>query len=110
MIEFLRKVWVFVRPYRARFIGGLLCGAVYGVVNGLLLGTVRMVIQLIFEGGTNFHQKLMEAPAWVRPITVPLARIVPEISAPSADHHLEWILIVGAIPAVMIVRNTLQYL
>src|ERR1700744_3462126 len=110
MTEFLRKLWGFIRPYRVRFFLGLLCGIFYGVVNGLLIGTVRMVIQLVFEGGTNFHQKLLEAPTWIRPIAVPLSKIVPEISAPAPDNHLAWILIVAAIPAVMIIRNTLQYL
>jgi len=47
MIEFLRQLWGFVRPYRGRFSIGLLCGIFYGLVNGLLLGTVNVVIQWV---------------------------------------------------------------
>jgi len=110
MIDFLRKIWVFVHPYRGRFFLGLFCGAVYGVANGLLIGTVQMVIQLMFEGGTNFHKKLMDAPAWIHPLTTRLAAMVPEISAPAQNNHLAWCLIIAAIPVVMLLRNTLQYL
>jgi hypothetical protein len=37
MIAFLRRLWAFVRPYRFRFILGLLCGIIYGLTNGALL-------------------------------------------------------------------------
>ena len=50
MTDFLRQLWGFVRPYRGRFILGLLCGIFYGLVNGLLMGTVRVVVQLVFDG------------------------------------------------------------
>ncbi len=110
MIAFLRKMWTFVRPYRTRFIAGLICGALYGMANGVLIGTVRVVIQLIFEGETNFHQKLTDAPAWIRPLSAKLAALMPEISAPAPENRLEWLLIVTAIPAVMVLRNLLQYL
>ncbi len=110
MIAFLRKMWTFVRPYRLRFIAGLICGALYGMANGLLIGTVRVVIQLIFEGETNFHQKLTDAPAWIRPLSAKLAALMPEFSAPAPENRMEWLLIVAAIPAVMVLRNLLQYL
>ena len=29
MTEFLRQLWVFIRPYRGRFLLGLLCGLLY---------------------------------------------------------------------------------
>jgi len=110
MIDFLRKIWKFVHPYRARFFLGLFCGILYGFVNGLLIATVRVVVQLVFEGGTNLHQKLMEAPRWIRPVSQSLAAVVPEIHAPKPENHLGWFLVVAAIPAIMLVRNTLQYL
>ena len=53
MTDFLRKIWKFVRPYRARFFLGLFCGILYGFVNGLLIGTVRVVVQLVFVRGTR---------------------------------------------------------
>src|SRR5277367_625042 len=110
MIDFLRQLWKFVRPYRGRFFLGLLCGISYALVNGLLLGTVKVVVQLVFEGETNLHQQLENAPRWIQPLSHRLAALVPEIHAPAANDTFSWVLIIGAIPAIMLVRNTLQYL
>ena len=110
MIDFLRQLWTFVRPYRGRFFLGLLCGTFYGVVNGLLIGTVKIVIQLVFEKECNLHQQLEAAPRWIHPLAHKLAAVVPDIHAPADNDHLGWLLIIGAIPAIMLLRNTLQYL
>ena len=50
MILFLRALWEFVRPYRLRFFLGLVCGALYGATNGLLIAAVKVVVQLVFKG------------------------------------------------------------
>jgi len=110
MIDFLKKLWGFVRPYRGRFFLGLLCGILFGLVNGLLLGAVKVVVQLVFEGGTNLHQQLESAPRWIHPLSHQLASLVPELHAPAANDTVRWLLIIGVIPAIMVLRNTLQYL
>ncbi len=110
MKDFLRQLWGFVRPYRGRFFLGLLCGIGYGLVNGVLLFTVRMVVQLVFSHKTDLHTQLEKAPHWIHPVSERLAALVPEFDAPKADDTLGWVLIIGAIPAIMLVRNTLQYL
>ena len=108
MIEFLRSVWSFVRPYRVRFFLGLLCGVLYGLTNGILLAVAKVVMDLIFVGATNFHEKLLKAPHWLSPVTKWLATVLPEFHAPSSE--LGWVLVAGAIPAVMVLRITLAYL
>ncbi len=110
VIYFLRQLWTFVHPYRGRFFLGLLCGIGYGLVNGVLLGTVKVVVQLVFEGETNLHQQLAHAPRWIHPLSQPLAALVPEFHAPAANDTLRWALIIGAIPVIMLARNILQYL
>jgi subfamily B ATP-binding cassette protein MsbA len=110
VIHFLRQLWGFVRPYRGRFFLGLLCGIIYGLVNGLLIGAVKVVVQLVFEGETNLHQQLENAPRWIQPLSHPLAALVPELHAPAANDTVRWLLIIGTIPAIMLLRNTLQYL
>ena len=110
MKDFLRQLWGFVRPYRGRFFLGLLCGIGYGLVNGILLFTVRMVVQLVFSHKTDLHTQLEKAPHWIHPVSERLAALVPEFDAPKPDDILGWVLIIGAIPAIMLVRNTLQYL
>ncbi len=108
MIDFLRSLWRFVRPYRGRFFLGLLCGVCYGLTNGILLAVVKVVMDLIFHGATNFHDQLEKAPQWIRPFTHWLASALPEISAPVSS--LGWVLVVSAIPAVMLLRVVLAYL
>jgi ATP-binding cassette, subfamily B, bacterial MsbA len=108
MIDFLRSVWQFVRPYRVRFFLGLLCGVVYGLTNGILLGVAKVVMDLIFSGATNFHEKLEKAPEWLRPFTHWLASALPEFHAPTTEFG--WIILASAIPAVMVVRISLAYL
>jgi subfamily B ATP-binding cassette protein MsbA len=108
MIDFLKKLWGFVRPYRVRFFLGLLCGIFYGLTNGLLLGVAKVVVDLIFSGSTNFHEQLEKTPHWIRPFTHWLASALPEFHAPGSQFG--WVLVVGAVPAVMLVRITLAYL
>jgi ATP-binding cassette, subfamily B, bacterial MsbA len=108
MIDFLRSVWSFVRPYRVRFFLGLLCGVLYGLTNGILLGVAKVVMDLIFIGATNFHEKLEKAPEWIRPFTHWLASVLPEFHAPTSEFG--WVLVCSAIPVVMVLRITLAYL
>ena len=108
MIYFLRQLWGFVRPYRGRFFLGLLCGIFYGFANGALLGAAKVVIDLIFNGSTNFREQLEKAPHWIHPFTHRLAVMLPEFHAPTTT--LGWVLVAGTIPAIMLLRNTLAYL
>jgi len=108
MIYFLRQLWEFVRPYRGRFYLGLICGVFYGMSNALLVGVIRIVVGLVFRGSTNFHEQLEKAPKWIHPLTHWLASVLPEIHAPSTTAGL--VLLIGIIPAVMLVRVTLAYL
>ncbi len=108
MIGFLKQIWGFVRPYRLRFFLGLGCGILYGFTNGLLIGVSNVVMQLTFRHETNLRQKLEEAPHWVRPAAHWLAERLPELHAPATQTGR--LLLVGIIPAVMLVRITLGYL
>jgi subfamily B ATP-binding cassette protein MsbA len=108
VIYFLRQLWGFVRPYRGRFFLGLLCGIFYGFTNGALLGAAKVVIDLIFNGSTNFREQLEKAPHWILPFTHRLAVMLPEFHAPTTT--LGWVLVAGTIPAIMLLRNSLAYL
>jgi subfamily B ATP-binding cassette protein MsbA len=84
----------------------------YGLANGLVLGAVKIVTDLIFNGSTNFHEQftkhLDKTPQWLHPLTEKLATLVPEFPAPTSQ--LGWVLVAAAIPAIMLLRNTLAYL
>ncbi|MDR3456731.1 MAG: ABC transporter ATP-binding protein [Verrucomicrobiae bacterium] len=109
MIAFFRKLWPFVHPYRARLLIGLVCGALFGVTNGMLIGAVRAVFELVFNHKLTLHAKLENAPAWAHPLSHRLAAVVPDITAPADNDVLGWVLIVSIIPGIMIFRNTMSY-
>ncbi len=109
MIFFLRQLWEFVRPYRARFFLGLLCGALYGATNGLLIGAVKVVVQLVFKGQLTLHDQLLNTPAWIQPLSHRLAAWIPNFQAPAPSDQLGWVLVVALIPGIMIVRNVMAY-
>ncbi|HEV2694387.1 MAG TPA: ABC transporter ATP-binding protein [Verrucomicrobiae bacterium] len=110
MIDFLRKLWQFVRPYRARFFLGLVCGAFFGITNGLLIGSIKIVFQLVFNGELTLHTQLENAPSWIHPLSHWLAGFIPNIPAPPPTDRVRWLLIVAIIPGIMIFRNTMSYL
>ena len=111
MTDFLRHLWSFVRPYRSRFFLGLLCGIFYGLTNGLMLGAVKVVTDLIFNGSTNFHEQLAKhlekLPHWLHPLTDRLGAVVPEFHAPTSQPG--WVMVAAAIPIIMLLRNSLAY-
>ena len=112
MIDFLRQLWGFVRPYRGRFFLGLLCGIFYSFVSSGVLVAAKVVTDLVFNGSTNFHEQLVthlaKAPHWLHPFTDRLISLVPEFPAPTSQ--LGWALVAAAIPGIMLLRNSLAYL
>ena len=108
MINFLRQIWEFVRPYRGRFYLGLLSGVLYGVTSTLLMCVIKVVLGLVFKNSTDFHAQLEKAPAWIHPLTHRLAMHVPELHSPTTVAGK--VLLIGIIPAVMLLRVTFTYL
>jgi subfamily B ATP-binding cassette protein MsbA len=108
MKVFLSRLLVFVRPYRARFVLGLVCGILYGLANGAFALAVKIVVDLFFNHKTNFHEQLEKAPAFFRPLTARLSAWLPELTEPTT--HAGWIFLFSIIPMVMLVRVTFGYL
>jgi len=108
MIDFIRKLWGFVRPYRGRFYLGLLCGVFYGMSQALLLVVLRVVMGLVFNNTANLQGQLDKAPRLLKPLAHWLAGRLPEFHAPHSTAG--WVLLIGTVPAVMLVRVALAYL
>jgi ATP-binding cassette, subfamily B, bacterial MsbA len=111
MTAFLLKLWAFVRPYRARFFLGLVCGILYGLANGLLVAVTSPVVDMVFHGSTHFHDKLTtyaKLHPKLRPLLEQIAARLPEISGPSSLWG--WLLVFSIIPCVMLLRVVLAYL
>src|SRR3954469_14525182 len=104
--EFLRvsrepylRLASYLKPYKGRFLLGVLFGALFGVANGALILLIRQVVPLIFPDG---GEHTLKTPAWM-PIHLPPIQ---------AGHATLWqiVLLCASIPALMAVRGTFSYL
>ncbi len=111
MISFLRRLWTYVRPYRARLIMGLICGILLALANGMLVVIVKVGMDLIFN--TDFRKEINDhiekiKPAFLRPWVEQLAAHLPKSqSAPTQGIIVAVILL---IPIVMFLRSLFSYL
>ena len=110
MVLFLRRLWTFVRPYRLRLFLGLVCGILYGLANGALMATVKLVVLLIFQGSAEMSlaQELAKLPQFLQPLAEQLAHWAPQITIPSSKSVM--VLVVASIPAVMFLRVLCGYM
>jgi ATP-binding cassette, subfamily B, bacterial MsbA len=81
----------FLKPYRGRFIIGLVCGALAGIVSGMLAFVTKYVMDHVFPGGGGSGMSMMSRST----------------QGPSLESMI-WIC--ATIPAIMIIRSTLTYL
>jgi subfamily B ATP-binding cassette protein MsbA len=89
----------YLKPYRGRFLLGVLFGALFGVANGALVFLIRAVVPIVFPDGQTQPIKL---PAW---LPVQLPEIHP-------GHATTWqvVAICASIPLLMAVRGLFSYL
>lgn len=93
MKTFVRRLWVFVRPYQGRLALGLACGVVAGLASAALVVCLRLVMNLAFaEPGAN-----VQLPAWLS-------------ARPGDTSGAALTLAVLAIPTVMLFRALCGYL
>jgi len=106
MVEFLRKLLQFARPYRTRMALGICFGVLYALSNALLVLVVRVVTNLVFSSGQDSLSKQIEdLPQFWRET---LQHWVPQISSPTTRTGVA--LAVCSIPLVMLVRGVCLYL
>ena len=111
MISFLRWLWTYVRPYRARLIMGLACGILLAASNALLYVIVKLVADSIFPGATHpsLHDQIAKTkPAFLRDWLETFAAHLPHWQMPSSEGFL--IAVIAAIPVVMFCRGLFNYL
>ena len=94
-----RRLLGYLRPYRGRFLLGMVFGALFGVANGALILLIRVVLPAIFPGS---HTQTVKLPAWM-PFQLP------EIH-PHTAGLWEIAALCATIPALMAVRGLLSYL
>lgn len=92
-----RRLFSYLKPYRFRFYVGMLFGALYGTVNGLLIFTVQFVSTVVFPGSSG---KVVSLGLFEK------INLVPKGDPTVTDV----ILAASAVPAVMLLRGAFGYL
>ncbi len=98
-MEPYRRLLRYMRPYRGRFVLGVVFGALFGVANGALVLLIRWVVPIVFPDG---KAQAIKIPKWI-PFQLP------EIH-PHTASLWEVVLICASIPALMAVRGMFSYL
>ena len=66
MTDFLRKIWEFARPYRARLFLGVVAGVLSGLVGPLMIGASMLIYAAVFPtAGKETRPPLSYMPEWV---------------------------------------------
>jgi subfamily B ATP-binding cassette protein MsbA len=110
MIEFFRRLWTFVRPYRARLVMGLVCGILLALANGMLLLVVKIGPELIFHGKyvLSTEEQIEKTPKFFRPLVEWLASHLPTSIQASSNGVL--FIVILSIPVIMFLRSMFSYL
>jgi subfamily B ATP-binding cassette protein MsbA len=108
MFEFLIKIWGLARPYRARLLLGALAGVLAGLVEPLMIATVTFVYSLIFPSADapSLTAQFASAPAFLREWVLSAQQA---LNTGLKAHPGAIIALVGAIPAILLLRGLLSY-
>lgn len=110
MIAFLRRIWVFVKPYQSRLILGLICGIVYAASSGALMVTIKLVTDLVFDhsGSISIIERVQKTSKTLAHLLEHLPWALPDLKSPSSN--VGKVLLISMVPLVMLVRGIFSYL
>src|SRR3954452_9530431 len=105
MIDFLRRIWTFVSPYKTRLFLGIVCGVLYELINGALILVIKQVVDVVFPGSeeVTVAQHLQKVQGLWRPLAQNVLPSLPQLSVPSSPAGKA--LVICTIPAVMLLRG-----
>ena len=107
MIDFLRKLWEFARPYRARLFLGVITGILAGLMAPLLIATITLVSTLVFQSADGAAKPIVGVPSFVQP-WLDSARA--GMGSGLRDHFTSVVLLVATIPLAMLLARVVGYL
>ncbi len=109
MIEFWLKLWQLIRPYKFRFILGVVFGALNGFANPAVLLTVACVAGVVFVGidDPDMNKFLASLPRWAGHAFVQGQQW---LAAHTHDSEVALVCVVGLIPLIMLARGVINYL
>ncbi len=109
MIAFLFKVWGLAQPYRTRLFLGVVMGILAGMLEPVMILTITGVYAVVFNSADalSANPLLQKVPEilrdWLMATQAALARGV-------EAHRAAGAILVGTIPAVILVRGVFSYL
>ena len=109
MIDFIRKLWELVRPYRARLALGVLTGILAGIMPAVMIASIAIIVGVIFPSANQkpIEEKWASLPQfavdWLRD-----ARLA--LESGRHNHPGAVVLLVVIIPLVMFLRGLVTYL
>jgi ATP-binding cassette, subfamily B, bacterial MsbA len=108
MREFLLRLWGLTRPYRGRLLLGVVTGIISGLIEPLMIATVMFVYGLVFP---DANAASLQIPSWAPDFFRRWMISVEQALATGVrGHPAAVIILVGAIPAVMMLRSLFSYL
>ena len=110
LIPFFRQVLALTKPYRVRFILGMVCGVLAGVAAPLLMGSVKLVVDTVFAepGAPSMVQRMQKAPPMIQRL---VEHILPSLATGNVrSSTLFTVLIIATVPLVMLLRGLFTYL
>src|SRR3954471_18458126 len=110
MIEFLRRLWPYVRPYKTRLFLGLICGVLFALSNGAMYGIVKLVVNELYptaDSQAKAVENFSKASAFIRPMLKNLASHLPHFNGSMSKNGL--IVTICLIPMVMFFRSLFNY-
>jgi subfamily B ATP-binding cassette protein MsbA len=110
LIPFIRQVLALTKPYRMRFILGLICGMLAGVASPLLMGSVKLVVDTVFAepGAPSPVQKLQKAPPIIQGL---VQHILPSVETWHVQSSTALtLLVIATVPLAMLLRGLFTYL
>jgi subfamily B ATP-binding cassette protein MsbA len=109
MIEFWLKLWQLIRPYKLRFILGVLCGILNGFADPVVFLTVAFVVGVVFAGmdDPEINKWLAKLPLWAGDAFVQAQHW---LAAHTHNSIFALVFVVGLIPLTFLARGIINYL
>ncbi len=110
MIEFWLKLWGLTRPYKGRFLLGLIFGVLSGLMDTLVLITLAFVFGVVFikSRDDNIEHVLSKLPPWLASGFVQAQQWLAGHLHTGSNAAL--LLVVSLVPLVMLARGVSGYL
>jgi subfamily B ATP-binding cassette protein MsbA len=109
VIEFWLKLWQLTRPYKVRFVLGVIFGALSGFGDATVLVAVAFVVGVVFSGQQDsvVNDALSKLPGWAKAVFVNAQHLV---AANVSESNTGLLFVVSLVPLAVLFRGICNYL